>query len=354
VRAKGKDRAESGGIDGLNAADPGIRLLAGAVAGVDPTRLLLVCCGDLPGVGGDATRLVLDVRETSGSVAKPVLVGPGLTAALSGTFEHAVVWPRAHLGKDFTVQCLARAALSLREGGRLWCAVRKDKGADSVAQFMAALLGNVVTERREQRYRLLRSDASSAIDRDLARETLSLRYRIEDPLLQGLVVHACPGVFSRRELDAGTRVLIEHATTMDLAPNHVVDLCCGVGPLALWAARRWSVDVTAADSNAIAVTLCKENAESSGLGDRVRVSLQDGLPPPPNELAELAMVNPPTHADPAVLGRLLGGLGAWLRPGCPALAVVSRPGRAVEAFESARARVQTHTYARYTVVEARW
>ena len=353
MRVKNTDRADSVGVDGLNAADAGVRLLAGAVANVNAAGLLLVCCGDVGGVGPEATRLVLDVRETMGGVARPVIVGPGLEAPLQPRFEHALMWPRAHLGKDFTRQCVARAACSLVEGGRLWCAVRKDKGADSVGEFMAAVFGNVTTQRREQRYRLLSSDRGAEIDRVLTHDTLALRYRIDDLLLDGLVVHACPGVFSRRGLDAGTRLLIEHVSAMEVAPRHVVDLGTGVGPLALWAARRWSASVTAVDSNALAVAMCRENAAASGLGSLVHVSLCDGLPDRPTP-AELALVNPPTHADPATLARLLGSLRAWLRPGAPALAVVSRSGRAIEAFEAAGARVGTHTYQGYTVVEARW
>jgi 16S rRNA G1207 methylase RsmC len=354
VCATKKRHVEPEMVDGLNADDVGVRMLAEAVAGAEAAGLLLVCSGDLPRASRpESTRLVLDVRETSTSVARPILVGPGLVADLTRRFEHAVVWPRAHLGKDFTQQCLARAALALVEGGQLWCAVRKDKGADTVGRFMAALLGNVETQRRERRYRLLRSERRAHVDADLASQTLDVRYRLEDPLLDGLVVRACPGVFSRRELDAGTRQLIEHAAALSLRPTRVLDLCCGVGPLALWAAHRWPVDVVAVDSNAIAVAMCTENAMASGLVDRVQVCLHDGLPAPV-EPVDLALVNPPTHAPPAVLERLLAGLRLWLRPGGLALAVASRPGRVIDAFESAGARTRAHARASYTIVEAGW
>jgi 16S rRNA G1207 methylase RsmC len=354
MRVKKRIPASTDAIDGLNADDAGIRLLAAAVGDVPPARVLLVCCGDLPGVGADATRLVLDVRETTGSVARPIVVGPGLTARVEACFEHAVVWPRAHLGKDFTRQCIARAASSLAEGGRLWCAVRKDKGAEGVGELMAALMGNVTIVRRDRRYRLLSSERAPQIDEALARQILSVRYRIEDPWLDGLVLHACPGVFSRRELDDGTRLLIEHVAAVKLAPKQVIDLGAGVGPLALWAARRWSAGVLAVESNAIAAAMCRQNAEASGLADRVQVSMSDGLPPARDRTCDLALVNPPTHADPATLGRMLAGLRSWLRPNAPAFAVVSRPGRAIEAFTSAGARVAAHGYPHYTVVEASW
>lgn len=305
-------------------------------------------------MGGGATRLITDVREAEASLARPVPVGPGLTATLPRRFSDAMVWPRAHLGKDFARQCLARGARGLAEGGRLWCAVRKDKGADTVADFMAALMGDVTVERRDKRYRLLRSDRGARLDEALAERTLGVRYRLEDPWLGDLVVRACPGVFSRRELDAGTRVLIEHAAHMELEPVRIVDLGAGVGPLALWAAKRWpGAHVTAVESNVIAATMCRENAESSGLSGRVEVVVHDGLPAPASGV-ELALVNPPTHADAAELGRLLGGLRAWLQPGAPALAVVNRPGRAHEAFAGAGATVRRHPYAHYTVLDARW
>ena len=69
------------------------------------------------------------------------------------------------------------------------------------------------------------------------------------------MLSSAPGVFSRRALDAGTAALIEHATeVVDDAPAHVVDLCCGIGPLSLYAAKRWSAcRVTAVDSNLLAV-----------------------------------------------------------------------------------------------------
>ena len=93
-------------MDGLNPDDPGITLLARAVAGRPSREILLVCCGDVPGVGPEATRVVLDVREREGAIAR--VVDPH--EQLSRTFGDAIVWPRPHLGKDFSVWCLARGA----------------------------------------------------------------------------------------------------------------------------------------------------------------------------------------------------------------------------------------------------
>ncbi|MCA9709555.1 MAG: methyltransferase [Myxococcales bacterium] len=355
-----RNRAGSPTIDGLDPDDPGIGLLSRAIRGVPAREILLVCCGDVPGVGGGATRLILDVRERVGARARVVPVTAPWPEAQR--FGHALVWPRAHLGKDFTLDCLARGALALRPGGTLWCAVRRAKGAESLADEIGAMMGEVDVAERSRGYRLLCARRGEAFDEARARARLEVDLVIEDAALPGLSLRSAPGVFSRRALDAGTRALLEHAEALTLEPGRVLDLGCGVGPLALWAARRWpQAQVLAVDSNLRAVALAMDNAARHGLGDRVRVVASDGMPTPPDEgladwrgAIELALVNPPTHADPQTSARLARDLRDWLGPEAVALLVVSRPGRMTQALTETGARVQGHTGSRYTVLEARW
>jgi 16S rRNA G1207 methylase RsmC len=343
-------------VDGLNPTDPGVRMLADAVAGAPSREILLVACGDIPGVGAPATRLVLDVRELDQPGATPLRLAP---AGPSG-FAHAIVWPRAHLGKDFTFACLARGALGLRESGTLWCAVRKAKGADSVADFMAALLGDVQVHARARGYRLLRARRAAAFDPAPALAALDVAYTITDPVLEDLRLHAVPGVFSRRHLDEGTRCLIEHAAASGgEPPQRVLDLGAGVGPLALWAARRWPhARVLAVEANLLAAACCERNAQGNGLADRVCVERSAGLPPAKGSAAsfagatDLALVNPPTHADPEALARFVADALSWLQPRGRAMFVVSRASALVEPLRRLGASAQAHDYPHYTVVMA--
>jgi 16S rRNA G1207 methylase RsmC len=341
-------------VDGLNPDDPGISCLAQAVAGRPSRGILLVCCGDVPGVGSEATRLVLDVREHEGAVARTVGIDEEARGPEPG-FDDALVWPRPHLGKDFSVWCLARGALALRPGGTLWCAARKAKGAESLIEELRAMMGEVDVVARDKGYRLVRARRSEGFDEARARGHLTATYTIEDPALPGLVLASAPGVFSRRELDGGTRQLLEHAAARASMPEAVLDLGCGVGPLALWAAMRWpEARVVAVDSNLRAVALARENAERHGLQARVQVLASDGLPPQTPGPFSLALVNPPTHAEPEVLGRLAEDLRRVLAPAGVAMLVVSRPGRTTEQLVRTRARVETFEYPRFTVLEARW
>jgi 16S rRNA G1207 methylase RsmC len=348
------NRTGTARVDGLNPDDPGISCLAQAVVGRPSRGILLVCCGDVPGVGPEATRLVLDVREHEGAVARTVGIDDEAPGPESG-FGDALVWPRPHLGKDFSLWCLARGALALRPDGTLWCAARKAKGAESLVEELRAMMGEVDVVARDKGYRLVRARRGAAFDEARARERVAARYTIEDPALPGLVLASAPGVFSRRELDGGTRQLLEHAAARASAPAAVLDLGCGVGPLALWAATRWpEARVVAVDSNLRAVALARENAARHGLQERVLVLASDGLAPETPGPISLALVNPPTHAEPEVLGRLAGDLRRAMAPDGVAMLVVSRPGRMTEQLVRAGARVEAFAYPRFTVLEARW
>jgi 16S rRNA G1207 methylase RsmC len=363
-------RADTARVDGLNPDDPGISCLSQAVAGHPAREILLVCCGDVPGVGPAATRLVLDVREHEGATARTVGIDDDVGGPEPG-FGDALVWPRPHLGKDFSMWCLARGALALRPGGTLWCAARKAKGAESLIDELRAMMGNAEVVARDKGYRLVRALQSKAFDEARARGHVATRYAIEDPTLPGIVLASAPGVFSRRELDGGTRQLLEHATARASTSEAVLDLGCGVGPLALWAAMRWpEARVVAVDSNLRAVGLARENAERHGLQARVQVLASDGLPRETEGLRtpkasdheaaakdspfSLALVNPPTHAEPEVLGRLSDDLRRAMAPGGVAMLVVSRPGRMTEQLQRTGARVEAFAYPRFTVLEARW
>ncbi|MCL4686070.1 methyltransferase [Myxococcota bacterium] len=363
-----RDGAEprGGGIDGLNAEDPGARLLGATLRSVPPADLLLVHCGDLPSLSPGALRLILDVRERAGSVHRCVdedLAGSSLRD--DAGFAAAAVWPRAHLGLDFTEFCLARGAAALRDGGSLWCAVRKRKGGERIGAAMRALLGNLAIRERARGYRLFESVRhDGAFDAELARAWLERRYEIRDPQLVPLVLESAPGVFSRSALDAGTAALIRYAQAHAPAPgapvSRVIDLCAGIGPLGLWAASRWpDAQVLAVESNTRAAALLARNAERAALASRVALHVGDGLPADGfdafrNGGTALALLNPPTHAPARVLRRLVEGLAGWLQRGAPAWIVASRPGRVLEAVAASGGSATPQDVDRYVVVEARW
>ncbi len=374
-------------VDGFNPRDPGVAMLARAI---DPARpALLVHCGPLPGAGPNATRLVLDVRERpeNGERCIPAQLPADLRAAsappdtdavdpalpLGRRWPLALVWPRAHLGKDFSEQCLALAAMHLEPGGRLLCAVRKARGGASLKRSMAALLGNVRVAARDHGYHLHISENVAGVDLQLARAACERRYAWSDPLLGELELLGVPGVFSRKHLDLGTAALLRHLTENGTnggpAPSRVLDIGCGVGPLSIWAARRWpAASVLAVETNALAAALARVNAVRAGLSERVRVLHRDILTmtPPATQLEEvppgfltagcdLAVVNPPTHAPSELFARLVTAPASFLRPGAPAWFVVNRSGSLRKALRRSGAELDAPVEVPgFHLVRARW
>jgi len=349
-----------------SADDPGVRLLAAAVRNIDPRELLLVHSGPLPGLRPGATRLILDVRERSSDATCVPATRFGarmdVPAALAEPrFAAAVVWPRAHLGKDFSEACLALGALALRPGGRLYCAVRKNKGGPSLARVMTALCGDVEVLERDLGYFLYMSEKPARFDVDAARAYLAVEYEIADPLLGPAPLLAVPGVFCRKHLDDGTRALLLELERQDVLgdrwPKQVLDLGAGVGPLGLWAARRWpDARVLAVESNLLAVELIAENAARLGCAARFSVLASDGLPGtgPQRGQLDLALVNPPTHAEPEAFARLIEPLRTWLRPGAPAWFVVNRTAMLGQVLTRSGAEISTHDVPGFVVVRASW
>lgn len=349
------------GPEGLNALDPGVILLAKALEGCDPRTALLVHCGELPGVGAGATRLVLDVREHTRSVHRCVPVALDDDPLADREFEVAACWPRAHLGMDFSLANLAYGATHLRVGGRLLCSARKQKGGKRLAAMMQRLLGNVEVVARDRGYHLYVSERRDQLDEALAEELGSVRYEIQDARLGPLSLESAPGVFSRKALDAGTATLIEHLThDEDPEVTHVLDLGTGIGPLALFAASRWEQSrVLGVDASHLAIELARKNADRAGLGGRTELFVSDGLTQLPPAVAEhfrghvdLALVNPPTHASPEGLSRLLQPLAEWISPSGRVLCVVNRPGRATASLEAAGLQVHSHRYPNFWVLAA--
>lgn len=128
------------------------------------------------------------------------------------------------------------------------------------------------------------------------------------------------GVFSGRQLDPGTRVLLESVPLE--CSGEVLDLGCGYGPIAVTlaqrspAARVWAIDV-----NVRAVELARANADATGLGNVVASAPEDV----PEELRFAAVYsNPPIRIGKEALHTLLLQWLGRLTPEGRAFLVVQR------------------------------
>ncbi len=142
--------------------------------------------------------------------------------------------------------------------------------------------------------------------------------------IDGEVCHfqGAPGVFSPRDLDAGTAFLLD---MMDISPDdHCLDLGCGTGVVAVVASKKSRQTVMAVDTNARALRLTLLNCEQN-LAHQVRVQPSDGLMDIDSDMQfDVIACNPPYHTDFAVARRFIEGSFSRLRQGGRLYLVVKR------------------------------
>jgi 16S rRNA (guanine1207-N2)-methyltransferase len=132
-----------------------------------------------------------------------------------------------------------------------------------------------------------------------------------------------PGVFSHRELDAGTRLLIE---AMRIAPTaRVLDLGCGYGAIGIVAAKLASRgEVVLVDADIRATRLAERNLALNHVTN-ASVVLGDGTNDlPPKARFHVIVSNPPTHDGREVLDEMVRGAYKLLRPRGTLYLVVNR------------------------------
>lgn len=112
------------------------------------------------------------------------------------------------------------------------------------------------------------------------------------------------GVFSKSEVDFGSRVLID-AFIMPEIEGAILDVGCGYGPIGLAIAKQFpDRDIFMMDINERAVSLAQKNAQLNGI-QNVRIFESDGLSSVDDQLRVSAVLtNPPIRAGKEVVFKI--------------------------------------------------
>ena len=127
-----------------------------------------------------------------------------------------------------------------------------------------------------------------------------------------LVFRTDAGVFSRGEVDTGTRLLLE-ALPEEMSGD-VLDLGCGWGVIGIAIARKWpEARVTMADVNVRALALSRENAERNRA--KAECVESDGMAALAGHAFDAVVTNPPIRAGKQVIYGMFADAAKSLRPG---------------------------------------
>lgn len=142
------------------------------------------------------------------------------------------------------------------------------------------------------------------------------RHREWSARLRGQLFHfrSDAGVFSKKGIDFGSRLLIE--TVQLPATGAILDLGCGYGPVGIaCAVFAPKCRVTMVDVNRRSLELAELNAEKNGVKDRISIRASDGLSAVGEERFDAILTNPPIRAGKETVYRLFEESAHHLNPG---------------------------------------
>ena len=120
------------------------------------------------------------------------------------------------------------------------------------------------------------------------------------------------GVFSKGEVDTGTRLLLE--ALPEEMQGDILDLGCGWGVIGISIARKWpEARVTMADVNLRALELSRENAKKNGAA--VECIESDGMAALTGRAFDAVITNPPIRAGKQVIYQMFADAAKSLKPG---------------------------------------
>ena len=129
---------------------------------------------------------------------------------------------------------------------------------------------------------------------------------------EALTFRTDAGVFSRGEVDTGTRLLLE--ALPEEMKGDILDLGCGWGVIGISIARKWpETRVTMADVNTRALDLSRENAKRN----RAEVTCieSDGMAAVEGQTFDAVVTNPPIRAGKQVIYKMFADAAKSLKPG---------------------------------------
>ena len=147
---------------------------------------------------------------------------------------------------------------------------------------------------------------------------------------QRLALAGLGEAFGQAALDPGTAFLLKTLHELGYAPPHadatVVDLGCGNGTIAVWAALSWpEAGIEATDDSADAVASAIASTMASGVAARVDVVRADAGDHLADGSADVVILNPPFHqggtVHTGIATKLMRAAARQLRPGGTLLCV---------------------------------
>lgn len=218
---------------------------------------------------------------------------------LAGGYDTVSYAPESHTPLTIGKQRIADALTMLRPGGRLYVAADDGTGRSRYEDSLASLTGECRTVLSSDGCAVLVAERPIKYEPPQYVSPTRFEPTVDDVSLPLISV---PGMFAAGRLDDGTRLLAETADIAD--GDRVLDLCCGAGPLGVYAGRSADCSVTLTDDSRVATRAAACSLRAADVDGTVVTA--DGVTGVADERFDRVLCNPPTHVGDEVLSAILG------------------------------------------------
>lgn len=241
------------------------------------------------------------------------------------TVDCVLYEPDRFVSKAVIKKTVTVVANQLQINGDLYFITHKKMGAESFIRLLSEMFGDESTTIQGKGfggYRIIKCHKQrelSAIE-DISKE---ISFTIFD---REITVFTEPSLFSKDDLDVGTRLLLE--TTFEKFSQingKLLDVGCGWGAIGLITAlTNPNLEATLIDIDPHAVELSVKNAQKLGLLERINAIVTNNIARDIHDEFEIAISNPPFHVETNVLIDLFKSVHSKLRKGAVCYIVVEK------------------------------
>ncbi len=238
-------------------------------------------------------------------------VSPSLSHVPNRQSDTVVINPNPHGGRELTISMIENSLKILKEDGSLYFSARRDFGAKWYQKFFKSLFSDVEVLDITGGYRTIRCRGKKKTEtHDFSRKIV----------LDDLSFKTLPGVFSRKKIDEGTKILIENV--FPEKDSTLIDFGSGYGAIGIYFSKKTG-RCHLIENNLISIKCCKYNASINETGN-CEVIFEDHIPQRLHGKADFFVSNPPTHFGGSVADFILKEAFLSLKKGGRAAFVVHR------------------------------
>ncbi len=127
-----------------------------------------------------------------------------------------------------------------------------------------------------------------------------------------LCFRSCDSIFSKNQIDDGTRALLNAISKNMTLKGHGLDLGCGLGVIAIALIKHFGVSFYMVDINATAVKLSRENLIKNNVQHSAKAFVSDGFEAV-EDMYDFIVTNPPIKTGKKLLFELMEGAYSHLK-----------------------------------------